>query len=317
MAAPKTILVVEDEALLRKDVCAKIEQLGFRALPAASAFEALAIMKREQPSLALIDVVMQGMNGFKLAAVIKEQRTSFTPVILLTALSDESSRRRGDAAGADDFLVKPVTLFDLELRIKAMLRIKDLTDQVEAANKRLAELAMTDGLTGLVNRRRLDELLENEAARAVRYGLSYSLILADVDHFKRVNDTYGHVGGDRVLQVIAARLKEQVRTIDQVARYGGEEMAVLAIGSDASAGAVLAERLRRAVAASPVALDSGEQVSVTISIGVAASTPDHRLTPTALIEEADAALYTAKRNGRNRVVISPSTPDLVVPTLAS
>jgi len=303
--AQQTILVVEDEPLLRSDLCERIDRLGWRALPAASGFEALSLLRRERPSLAVVDVVMQGMDGFKLAGTIKEDRETFTPVLLVTALSDEASRRRGHAAGADDFLVKPVSTFELELRIKAMLRIKELTEQVQAANRRLTELATTDGLTGLSNRRRFDELLTYEAARSARYGHTFTLLLLDIDHFKRVNDLYGHVVGDHVLRHVAARLKATVRTTDHLARYGGEELAVIAVGTDAANSRIFGERLRRAIGDRAIQLEDGRSIGVTVSIGGATSTPESAPAPLVLIERADAALYSAKRAGRDRVALSP------------
>src|SRR5262249_31262303 len=158
---------------------------------AESGLAGLRIVKEADPSLVLLDLVMPDIDGFKIAAAIKA-RPRFVPVILLTATTDIETKRRGQAAGADDFLSKPVSQVELQLRLAAMLRIRELTDALDRANRRLDELAHTDDLTGISNRRRFETLLAREHKRATRYRRPLALLTLDIDHFKRINDTYGH-----------------------------------------------------------------------------------------------------------------------------
>jgi diguanylate cyclase (GGDEF)-like protein len=266
-------------------------------LGAESGLEGLRLVRKADPDLVILDVVMPAIDGYKIAAAIKRQRR-FVPVILLTSLQDVEAKRCGQAAGADDFLCKPVSAVELEIRVAAMLRIGRLTAELAAANGRLLALANTDGLTGLPNRRRFDEIYKAECHRGDRYARPLSALLVDVDHFKRVNDTYGHPVGDEVLRRVADALKSILRSSDHVARYGGEEFAILAPETGREGASLLAERIRREVELLEIPV--GEKlVRITCSVGVAVR--EGGLSSCQLIRRADMALYQAKHSGRNRV----------------
>ncbi len=299
------VLLVDDDRTMLDSLGQMVTSCGYLALPAPTWSDALKIFRRERPDIVLLDVMMPTIDGYKLARMIKaEAPESFVPIILITGLDDLESKRRGMSAGADDFLTKPVAGLELEIRLNAMLRIKQLTDQLATANSKLAELAVTDPLTRLYNRRALYEHLDREFNRSRRYGNAFAVAMLDIDHFKRVNDTYGHSTGDQVLALVARTLSETVRRTDIVGRYGGEEFLILAPETPLAAAHILAERIRSAVEARTAAADGCP--AVTISVGVACSETVQAETSEALVQLADGALYTAKDRGRNcSVVVSP------------
>jgi diguanylate cyclase (GGDEF)-like protein len=304
MSAPDvaTILVIDDVNASRDELMRMVEALGYRAVGATTGLEGLRLVREIGPSLVLLDVVMPDLDGYKVAAAIKGMQR-FVPVMLLTSLEDLESKRRGQAAGADDFLTKPVGSVELQIRIAAMLRIKALTDALDAANRRLSELADTDALTGIPNRRRFDVLCQSERERAQRYQRPLSVLMIDIDHFKRVNDTHGHAAGDDVLRAVARGLAETIRQSDHIGRIGGEEFAVIAPEIASSGAVALAERLRRHVEHTSVPGDIG-LIKVTISVGIASWDGTGTLDLAALFEESDVSLYQAKHHGRNRVVLA-------------
>jgi diguanylate cyclase (GGDEF)-like protein len=295
-----TILIIDDTRGTREELQRMVEEMGHATLLAESGMEGLRIAQQKTPSLVLLDVEMPGFDGYKIASMIK-QLPRFVPVMLLTARTDVEAKRRGQAAGADDFLSKPVSPLELQIRIAAMLRIRTLTDQLDAANRRLAELADTDGLTGIANRRRFDQVYAIEHERADRYKRPLSLAMVDIDHFKKVNDTYGHAIGDVALKAVARALAETIRQSDYVARLGGEEFGIVAPEVGPAGGLALGERLRKRVEALTVADEQGKQFPVTISVGVVAWDGQLKTQQDALLKHADDALYQAKQSGRNRV----------------
>jgi two-component system cell cycle response regulator len=297
-----SVLIVDDNRAGREQLAAMVESLGYRAITAESGLEGLRLTREAQPSLLLLDLVMPDFDGFKVAAAVKAQ-PRFVPVILLTALNDIDSKRRGQAAGADDFLAKPVTLPELQIRIAAMMRIRRLTEALDAANRRLADLAHTDALTGLANRRRFEELLATEHDRARRYKRHLAVLTLDIDHFKDVNDTHGHAAGDDVLRVIAGVVDEALRQTDEIARTGGEEFVVLAPESNPAGALALAERLRKRVEAAVIET-SGVRLNKTVSIGVAVWDGGGEVDAATLLKHSDEALYQAKEKGRNRAVLA-------------
>jgi diguanylate cyclase (GGDEF)-like protein len=298
-----TILIIEDTQGVREELCRVVESLGYRAIGAQSGLEGLRLVRDCHPSLVLLDVVMPSLDGYKVASLIKAQ-PGFTPVVLLTGLNDLDSKRRGQAAGADDFVTKPVVPLELNIRIAAMLRIKALHNQLDAANRRLAELAETDPLTALANRRGFDVSFGDEFARARRYRRELALLMVDIDHFKKVNDQHGHPVGDQVLRAVAQTLASEVRQSDRVGRLGGEEFAVLAPEINAPGALTLAERLRRAVEELNIPIGNGS-LRVTISIGVNYWNGLEEVEMSDLLKHADEALYKAKQGGRNRSLLAP------------
>lgn len=321
-----TILIIDDTHGTREELASYISAAGHRPLTAESGLEGLRLLREHRPGLVLLDVVMPSIDGFKMAQMIKgEKQLGFVPIILLTARTDLDTRRRGHKAGADDFLSKPVNPDELAIRIDAMLRIKSLTEQLEAANAKLAELAETDGLTGVANRRRLDQVKELEHERSRRYKRPLGILVIDIDHFKKINDTYLHTAGDQVLKVVATAIREMLRRSDFCGRYGGEEFVVLAPELTAEGAMVLGERIRQHIASlqiDPGPAPDGQPrvVRVTVSIGVAAFDNGASAPMSELMRQADTALYQAKGQGRNRVILGteiaalPSVP--LVPKVA-
>ncbi len=292
------ILIVDDEPLQCRYLARSVEEWGAIPFVAHTFAEALRLHREAAPDIVLLDVVMPHVDGFKIAGRFKRE-AQFVPVILLTSLEDIESKRRGLAAGADEFLSKPVNLLELQIRVSSMLRIKRLADQLEAANVRLSALATLDPLTQLANRRVLTERLTLEFKRAKRYRNPFSCLMIDIDNFKKVNDTHGHPVGDMVLAAVAGTLAGTIRDTDLVGRYGGEEFMILAPETSLKQAMFLGERLRRGIEAQVTS--ERDFPRVTVSIGIAST--DQAIEPnTDLVALADKALYQAKHEGRNRVV---------------
>jgi diguanylate cyclase (GGDEF)-like protein len=293
------ILIVDDEKAQCGHLARIVETWGAVPIVAQTTAEALQQYRDGAPDLVLLDVLMPKIDGYKLARIFKSDG-KYVPIILLTALEDLDSKRRGLAAGGDEFLTKPVNVLELQIRVSSMLRIRRLTTELEDVNRQLQAFASIDPLTQLMNRRVLDERLDQEFARATRYGHKLACMMLDVDHFKKVNDTYGHQVGDEVLVQVAAAIRATIRKTDVAARYGGEEFVVLVPETPWTGAQVLAERLRHAVASSR---SETAQPSVTVSIGIAA-TELGLGSARELLKRADEALYEAKRAGRDRVVVA-------------
>jgi diguanylate cyclase (GGDEF)-like protein len=254
--------------------------------------------------------VFDGMKFLALRATRAE--LAHIPVIMLTAERDSERKAEILDRGASDYVTKPFNEKELIARVRVHHRVKALQDQLREANVRLESLAVTDGLTGLFNRRHFDRLLVGEVQRTLRYKVPLVVLLLDLDHFKQVNDTYGHPAGDLVLKNVSRVLSAGVRSTDFVARFGGEEMAVILTQTGLPAAAEVAERLRAQIAATPHDCQ-GTTLYKTASFGLAAfdgaGTP---VSPEELLTRADQALYRAKHSGRNRVEVW--SPDWVEAT---
>jgi two-component system, cell cycle response regulator len=316
-----TILIIDDTRSTREEIASYVSSIGHKPITAETGLEGLRLLREHRPGLVLLDVVMPSIDGFKIAQMMKAETRGFVPIILLTARTDFETRRRGHKAGADDFLNKPVNADELAIRIDAMLRIKLLTEQLEAANAKLAEMAETDGLTGVANRRRLDQMLDLEHERSRRYKRPLGLLIVDIDFFKKINDGYGHAIGDSVLKTVAQGVREMLRRSDVCGRYGGEEFVVIAPELTAEGAQVLAERVRQHVALMRIGAGFGQdgqprEVRVSVSIGVAAFDNGADAPIAELMHRADAALYQAKGGGRNRVVLAAAPEDAPVPVIA-
>ena len=298
------VLIVDDERLQCKMLAELLRDWEVVPHTATTLSDALRLYRDARPDLVLLDVMMPQVDGYKLAQIFK-QDSSFVPIIMLTALEDIGSKRRGLSAGADEFLTKPVNEFELQIRMSSMIRIKRLADALEKANQNLAALAMVDPLTDVANRRLLEQRLAEEFQRSRRYGRPLALLMVDIDHFKRVNDDHGHQIGDKVLSLLGRTLRQCTRATDLVGRFGGEEFLVIAPETGVDSARVLAERVRALVMRQNAEFEMQEQAvpGVTVSIGVA-TTEIGVADQQDLIKCADVALYRAKHEGRNRVIMA-------------
>jgi two-component system cell cycle response regulator len=294
------ILIVDDDKAQCGHLARIVEKWDAVPIVAQTTADALQLYRDADPDLVLLDVLMPNIDGYKLARIFKSDG-KYIPIILLTALEDLDSKRRGLAAGGDEFLSKPVNVLELQIRVSSMLRIRRLTNELEDVNRQLQTFASVDPLTQLMNRRVLDERLEQEFARATRHKHPLAVLMLDVDHFKMVNDAYGHPVGDRILAQVGGVITTTIRKTDVAGRYGGEEFLVLVPETAGTGAQVLAERLRHAVASS--GRDGTGLPVVTVSIGVA-STELGAPSAQDLLRRADEALYEAKKAGRDRVAIA-------------
>jgi diguanylate cyclase (GGDEF)-like protein len=299
--ASTNVLIAEDDPIFRKLLQSRLQNWGYHVVAVedgASAWDLL--QKPDTPDLLILDWIMPGIDGIELCRRIRErQRNPYQYILLLSGKDDKQDVVKGLDAGADDYLTKPFDISELRARLRAGTRILTLQHELIQAQENLRYQATHDALTGLWSRTATLHLLGCELQRGLRSHAPTGLLMIDLDHFKNVNDAYGHLVGDAVLKEAACRISQAVRAYDFVGRYGGEEF--LAILSDCNADELLAiaERMRCAVAAIPIPTMS-EPVSVTISIGgivTSNGTPDLEL-----LSAADSALYEAKRGGRNRVV---------------
>ncbi len=317
---PPVILVVDDDDVMRQLLRRVMEKDGYQVVEAANGEQALDAYKRLKPHLVLLDALMPVMDGFacctQLQMLISESLlnsdegtddknlngASGTPVLMITGLDDQESVDRAFAVGATDYVTKPIHFAVLRQRVRRIIQQTQLYQQLELANRELQRLAALDGLTGVANRRRFDEYLEAEWQRMTREKLPLSLILCDIDFFKRYNDTYGHQAGDACLCRVADALRFCARrSVDLVARYGGEEFAVILPNTTVVGASQVAEEIRSVVNSLEIAhAKSTVSQHVTLSLGIACIHPTPNTSPTMLIAAADAALYQAKEAGRNR-----------------
>jgi two-component system cell cycle response regulator len=308
---PERILVVDDNPDNLEIIAVRLSSRGFYIETATNGQEALERVLDDPPHLILLDVMMPLLDGYEVSRRIKnDEALPFIPIILVTARDSTQDKVEGLDAGADDYLTKPINFPELEARVRSMLRIKRLQDELdlknrelEIVNKRLRKLSITDGLTELFNHRHVHELLHEEFERSKRTGESMAVAMMDLDRFKQVNDDHGHPTGDVILYETAQILKDTAREIDMVGRYGGEEFIVILPDTDEEAAARFAERVRHRVEEHTYK-DEAQQVRMTLSGGVAAFPEEGLDNPDTLIKRADEALYTAKKSGRNRIVRS-------------
>ncbi|MGH7490878.1 MAG: diguanylate cyclase [bacterium] len=306
------ILVVDDVAVNVQLLTTYLTSVGYNVIAARDGQEALEKAGSCNPDLVLLDVMMPKFNGFEVCERIKSNElTRIIPVIMVTALNEIEDKIKATEAGADDFISKPFNKLELLTRVKSLLRIKELHDQLnikikelEIAQEQLRQLAITDGLTELFNHRYFKEHLEQELYRANRHHSEVSLIMIDIDHFKRYNDSYGHPAGDALLRTVGKLLKENIRKIDLAARYGGEEFCLVLADTNKAAAGLVAEKMRRLVEgytfeSLPHHTGNGR---ITISLGVA-TFPVDAGTTNELVKLADQRLYNAKQLGRNQVVM--------------
>jgi two-component system, cell cycle response regulator len=297
----KRVLIAEDDPVSRHLLKSFLVKWGYDVLVETNGMAALRMLEGDETlRLAILDWMMPGLEGVEICRRIREHKNRpYVYVLLLTARSEKRDLLRGLELGADDYLTKPFDSEELRARLLVGERILKLQDQLIASREELRFRATHDELTGISNRAAIMEELGSELSRQVREHRSFGIILVDIDHFKNVNDTYGHLCGDEVLQAVTRRMKECIRPYDAIGRYGGEEFLILASNTDAAGTLALAERIRSVVESNPVPTQAGE-VSVTASLGVAISVDARNADPQMLLRRADKALYRAKDQGRNR-----------------
>lgn len=297
----KKILIAEDDPISRRLLEVFLNRWGYDVAVAASGTEALDLLDQiDAPRLAVLDWMMPGLEGVQVCRKIRERKDRpYVYILLLSARAQKEDLLLGLESGADDYLTKPFDAPELRARLHVGQRILQLQDGLMAAGAELLFRATHDSLTGISNRGVILDILRREHSRQVREGGSFGIVLLDVDHFKSVNDTYGHLCGDAVLQEVVRRVTSTVRAYDTVGRYGGEEFLIVAPSSGAEGILRLSERVRLAIEATPIKTDAGE-ISVTISLGLAVSSEAAPLDPKLMLSTADEALYRAKADGRNR-----------------
>jgi diguanylate cyclase (GGDEF)-like protein len=318
----RTVLIVDDDPAHVQHVRQGLAPHGYRFREARDGAQALSAIREHRPDLILMDVEMPGLGGVEVCRIIKANSGDggfgFIPVILMTA-RQAAGKVEGLELGADDYLVKPFDMLELGARVKSMLRLKALQDalveknrELDKANKELARkreellaLSRTDALTGLSNRRYFEERIQEEFARARRYRAPLSLVMLDIDYFKRINDTYGHPFGDEVLRAVAQVTRARLREVDMLARYGGEELIALLPETSPADALRACERVREAIEGLQLEYQAQDgtkkEVRCTASLGLASIPSPTLQTPEELMRAADECLYAAKGAGRNRV----------------
>ncbi|MFY9674294.1 MAG: diguanylate cyclase [Terriglobales bacterium] len=297
------VLVVEDSAVYRQLIGGHLRSWGFDAVMAETATEAARILGAPgAPKLVLLDWVLPDIEGIDLCQHIRAAGSGGQYVYIMVLTGKDARQDMLDAlqAGADDYLRKPFDEAELKARLLVGKRILELQEELVAARESMREAATRDSLTGLLNRAEIFAMLERELERSRRERRALCVILADVDHFKKVNDTEGHLFGDDTLREIARRLQSMLRPYDGVGRYGGEEFLLVMPACDLEGAVLRANELRQTIAATPV-VSGGVKKAITMSFGAAISGCIGVKEMKDLLNRADAALYLAKKNGRNRV----------------
>jgi two-component system cell cycle response regulator len=308
------VLVVDDSPVYRK----LIEQIlcgeGYQLLLAQDGKEALQLYRDESPSIVVTDWLMPDISGIELCREIrKDHSRPYVYTILMTAKSEKDNVVQGLKAGADDYLVKPFHHGEMLARIGVGRRITELNQELACKSKELEEAALTDHLTGLPNRRAIEDWASRQLQGAARHGFPFWLVLCDIDSFKEINDTFGHDAGDVILQSFANLLKKNVRRSDFCGRLGGDEFLLVITHVDAEGIEIVGNRFREALAALSFPL-GGKSIKVSTSVGVAGCRGRGMHDFRVLLRRADKMLYDAKHSGRNCVMVSPveSAPDFPV-----
>lgn len=312
------ILIAEDDPVSRRLLEAFVRKWGYAVVAVAKGDDAWALLEAaDPPRLAILDWMMPGIEGVEICQRVRARTgRPYTFVILLTARGQKQSLLDGLKAGADDYLSKPFDADELRARLQVGERILKVQDELIAARDALHFQATHDALTGVASRRATLEVLVRELARGYRENKPVGVVLADLDHFKEINDKYGHVAGDIVLQEVAQRMNKCTRPYDCVGRYGGEEFLIIFPSSSEEGILRLAERMRKSMEAAPVQTPESE-IAITASFGVMAIHSTGQNDVNELLRVVDAALYHAKKAGRNRVEsassASESQPEVPAP----
>jgi diguanylate cyclase (GGDEF)-like protein len=302
MSGTKPLVLICEESLVVREVLRwHLEAHEFEILETADGEEAIRLAAVHQPDVILLGIELDRIDGFKVLTRMKADRSLVdTPVLFVTGHTETHDLVEGLQLGAHDYLRKPFEPAEVIARVRAAARTKLLQEELRQRNAELDRISRSDPLTGLANRRHLDEQLAVHRAAALRHRHPMSIALIDVDHFKIINDTHGHASGDDVLCEVARRLRSVARTEDIVGRWGGEEFVAILPYCDSGSSFALGERLREGVCAAPITTHDHDLIQVTVSVGCASGFDDE------LVERADVALYAAKEQGRNRTVVLPT-----------
>ena len=289
-----TVLVIDDAEDVHRLLQARLRQENIELLEALGGQSGLDLAEEHVPSLILLDLDMPDMDGFEVLRHLKENsKTRDIPAIVLSGLQSPADKVIAFDLGAVDYVTKPFDLMELRVRLRSALRMKDLINM-------LGQMAHIDGLTGLWNRAHFNDRWAANVSENDRHGKALSVALFDLDHFKSINDTYGHPAGDAALQGFAKIVRREVRACDIACRYGGEEFALIMPSTSPEEAAVVCDRIRDEI--SKVQWPSHPERTITVSIGIAGATEGVEITPENWLEETDKALYRAKNGGRNRVI---------------
>lgn len=315
------ILVVEDSPEIAALMALTLQMEGYEVHQSSNGLRGLELAAANDYDLILLDVMMPGITGFQVAERLKnDPKTKHTPIIFVTAKHEMDDLIQGLEV-AVDYISKPFAVPELIARVRAAMRMRKLQAELQASNEELSKLAVTDGLTGLLNRRGFDQQLEDEIWRARRFGHALGLVIFDLDRFKTVNDTYGHAQGDVVLQIFAETLMNSSRRVDKIARFGGEEFALLLPATDFAGANIVCEKVRSSTEALKVPYNGAgdhSSFSFTTSGGGVVVTnfkegnTEVHVIAAAMFAVADKCLYSAKESGRNKVITFASTDSEVL-----
>ena len=292
-----SILIVDDEPDIRNSIHEFIGMAGYKSFKASSAEEALEILKKNAIYVVITDIRLPGMNGLELTDLIKNSYD--TDVIVITGYVGDYSYEEAINKGASDFVSKPVRFEELLLRLRRVLKERQIAKERTLMLKKLQELAITDGLTTLYNSRYFYKQLDSEVDRSKRYNHPLTLLFMDIDYFKHYNDTYGHMEGDKVLARFGKVIKSCLRKMDTAYRYGGEEFTVILPETSGDEVMTVAKRIKDAIKNEKFSTQSGESISMTISIGVTQYCTGERIST--FVQRADKAMYLSKQRGRNQI----------------
>ncbi len=308
------ILILDTDKLLIYELAGRLGNVGFDVLAANDAETALKLIEIVIPSVILLDLSMKTPDGKEFLVLLKSKNTlTDVPIIILSQDTDTSSQVYGFLQGANDYIGKPFQFQEVLARINNQIKIHNVQKNLEKKNRELVnrniileQMAVTDSLTELYNKGYILKRLDSELTRTVRYNESISVIMIDIDYFKKINDSFGHIAGDNILKKLAEKLTESVRDVDIVARYGGEEFLVVCPNTSIGGASILAERIRENVQNTVFQAGSSD-IRITVSLGLASLSPSSHISSDfnfeQLLKEADSALYKAKSAGRNRVAM--------------